>query len=60
MGIWFLAVTAGDSVASLMVLSGVDLSTTPVVAAEGALAVLAGLVLFLRHKRVDAWRLTSP
>ncbi|RSS83589.1 peptide MFS transporter [Streptomyces sp. WAC06614] len=54
MGIWFLAVTAGDSVASLLVLSGVKLGTTPVVGVEGALAVLAGLVLFLQRKRVES------
>ncbi|MFD4867507.1 peptide MFS transporter [Streptomyces sp. NPDC058412] len=59
MGIWFLAVTAGDSVASLLVLSGVDLSTTLVVAAEGSLAVLAALGLFLRRKRVDSWQPTA-
>ncbi|MFD7085871.1 peptide MFS transporter [Streptomyces sp. NPDC059918] len=56
MGIWFLAVTAGDSVASLLVLSGVNLSTPTVVACEGCLAVLAGLALFLRRKRVDSWQ----
>ncbi|MEV7508645.1 oligopeptide:H+ symporter [Streptomyces sp. NPDC091201] len=56
MGIWFLAVTAGDSVASLLVLSGVDLGTTPVVAVEGCLALLAGLALFLRRGRVDSWQ----
>ncbi|MEU8778085.1 oligopeptide:H+ symporter [Streptomyces sp. NPDC048606] len=60
MGIWFLAVTAGDSVASLLVLSGVDLGTTAVVAAEGCLAVLAGAALFLRRARVDSWRRTTP
>ncbi|MEU6213658.1 oligopeptide:H+ symporter [Streptomyces sp. NPDC047023] len=61
MGIWFLAVTAGDSVASLLVLSGVDLGTTPVVAVEGCLALLAGLALFLRRGRVDSWQpATAP
>ncbi|MFD7083107.1 peptide MFS transporter [Streptomyces sp. NPDC059918] len=56
MSIWFLAVTAGDSVASLLVLSGVDLSTPAVVAVEGCLAVLAGLALYLRRAGTDAWQ----
>lgn len=54
MGVWFLAVTAGDCTASLLVMGGVNLGTTPVVGLEGALAVLVGLALYLRRKRVQA------
>ncbi|MFE5537959.1 peptide MFS transporter [Streptomyces sp. NPDC056519] len=52
MGIWFLAVTAGDCAASLLVLGGIDLNTAPVVGVEAGLAALAGLAVFLRRDRV--------
>ncbi|MEV6683238.1 oligopeptide:H+ symporter [Streptomyces erythrochromogenes] len=52
MGVWFLAVTAGDCVASLLVLGGINLNTAPVVGAEAALALIAGLVVFLRRGHV--------
>ncbi|MBV7700025.1 peptide MFS transporter [Streptomyces sp. TRM70350] len=52
MGVWFLAVTAGDAVTGLLSTYGVDLNKTGVVAAEAGLAVLAGVAVFLYRKRV--------
>lgn len=54
MGVWFLAVTAGDCVTSLMSLGGVDLNKTGIVAAEAALAALAGLAVFMYRRQVKA------
>ncbi|MFJ2440843.1 peptide MFS transporter [Streptomyces sp. NPDC087658] len=54
MGVWFLAVTAGDSVTGLLSIGGVDLSGTSVVGLEAALAVLAGFAVFMYRKRVRA------
>ena len=45
MGVWFLAVTAGDSITGLLsnpAVGGFDLSGTGMVAVEATLAVLAG------------------
>ncbi|MFK0222903.1 peptide MFS transporter [Streptomyces vinaceus] len=53
MGIWFLAVTTGDCVTSLLTMGGINLNTTPVVGAEGALAILTGLAVFLSRKKVQ-------
>ncbi|NBE52044.1 peptide MFS transporter [Streptomyces boluensis] len=52
MGVWFLAVTAGDSVMSLLSIGGVDLNTWPVVAGEAAVACLAGLGIFAYRKKI--------
>ncbi|MEU7583337.1 oligopeptide:H+ symporter [Streptomyces sp. NPDC041068] len=52
MGVWFLAVTAGDAVAGLLSTYGVDLNKTGVVAAEAALAVFAGIAVYMYRKRV--------
>ncbi|MFE4669353.1 peptide MFS transporter [Streptomyces sp. NPDC056716] len=52
MGVWFLAVTAGDAVTGLLSTYGVDLNKTGVVAAEAALAVLAGVAVFMYRRRV--------
>ncbi|MGW1543937.1 peptide MFS transporter [Streptomyces sp. NPDC002309] len=52
MGVWFLAVTAGDAVTGLLSTYGVDLDKSGVVAAEAALAVLAGVAIFMYRKRV--------
>ncbi|MFI9341637.1 peptide MFS transporter [Streptomyces sp. NPDC052773] len=52
MGVWFLAVTAGDAVTGLLSTYGVDLNKTGVVAAEAALAVLAGVAVWMYRKNV--------
>ncbi|GAB7033114.1 oligopeptide:H+ symporter [Streptomyces sp. NPDC021749] len=54
MGVWFLAVTAGDSVAGLLTSPqlNVDLNTASSVAVEAALAVVAGLGIWMSRKRV--------
>ncbi|MFI9152704.1 peptide MFS transporter [Streptomyces sp. NPDC053367] len=52
MGVWFLAVTAGDAITGLLSTYGVDLNKTGVVAAEAALAVLAGVAVHMYRKRV--------
>ncbi|MER7999629.1 oligopeptide:H+ symporter [Streptomyces sp. NPDC095613] len=52
MGVWFLAVTAGDSVTGLLSIGGVDLSRTGVVALEAVLAVLAGGAIYMYRRRV--------
>ncbi|NED90935.1 peptide MFS transporter, partial [Streptomyces sp. SID11233] len=52
MGVWFLAVTAGDSVTSLLSLAGVNLDRSGVVAAQAALAALAGVAIFMYRRTV--------
>ncbi|WP_255950328.1 peptide MFS transporter [Streptomyces odontomachi] len=52
MGVWFLAVTAGDSVTGLLSLAGVDLNKGGIVAMEAALAVLAGVAVYMYRSRV--------
>lgn len=52
MGVWFLAVTAGDCVTGLISLAGVDLNRTGIVAFEAALAVLAGVAIFMYRGKV--------
>jgi POT family proton-dependent oligopeptide transporter len=52
MGVWFLAVTAGDSVTGLISLAGVDLNKGGIVALEAALAVLAGVAVYVYRGRV--------
>ncbi|NLU70802.1 oligopeptide:H+ symporter [Streptomyces sp. HNM0574] len=52
MGVWFLAVTAGDSVTGLLSIAGADLSTPAVVASEATLAVLAGFAVFMYRKKM--------
>ncbi|MFI5757457.1 peptide MFS transporter [Streptomyces sp. NPDC051569] len=54
MGVWFLAVTAGDSVTGLLSIGGVDLGGTGVVTLEAVLAVLAGFAVFMYRKKVRA------
>lgn len=54
MGVWFLAVTAGDCVTSLLSLAGVDLNRTGIVAAQAALAALAGVAVFMYRRQVKA------
>ncbi|AGI88342.1 MFS transporter [Streptomyces sp. CAI-21] len=52
MGVWFLAVTAGDSVTGLLSEAGVDLNRTGVVALEAVLAFLAGVAIFMYRRKV--------
>ncbi|MGP3954024.1 peptide MFS transporter [Streptomyces sp. 7N604] len=52
MGVWFLAVTAGDCATGLLSLAGVDLSGSGVVGLEAALAALAGFAIYMYRKRV--------
>ncbi|MBQ0829554.1 oligopeptide:H+ symporter [Streptomyces tagetis] len=52
MGVWFLAVTAGDATTGLLSLFGVDLDKTGIVGLEATLAVVAGLAVWMYRKRV--------
>ncbi|MFF3347620.1 oligopeptide:H+ symporter [Streptomyces sp. NPDC002779] len=52
MGVWFLAVTAGDATTGLLSIAGVDLNKTGVVALEATLAVAAGVAVWMYRKRV--------
>ncbi|NEE22303.1 MFS transporter, partial [Streptomyces sp. SID7499] len=52
MGVWFLAVTAGDCTTGLLSLAGVELNGTGVVALEATLAVAAGIAIFMYRGKV--------
>ncbi|MET8633709.1 oligopeptide:H+ symporter [Streptomyces sp. NPDC004074] len=52
MGVWFLAVTAGDATTGLLSIAGVDLNTTGIVTLEAAVAVLAGVAVLMYRKKV--------
>ncbi|MBD9730847.1 MFS transporter [Streptomyces sp. H28] len=57
MGVWFLAVTAGDSVTGLMsnpAVGGVNLSGSAAVAVQAALAALAGVAVFMYRRNVKS------
>ncbi|GAA3372227.1 MFS transporter [Streptomyces sannanensis] len=54
LGVWFLAVTAGDCITSLLALAGFDLNGTTMVGIEGALAIVAGIAVFMYRKKVKA------
>jgi POT family proton-dependent oligopeptide transporter len=57
MGVWFLAVTAGDSITSLLsnpAIAGVDLSGKGAVALEAVLAVLAGFAIYMYRRKVKS------
>jgi POT family proton-dependent oligopeptide transporter len=60
MGVWFLAVTAGDCTTSLLSLAGVDLNGTDVVAFEGILACIAGYAIWTYRRRVSALTAGTP
>lgn len=53
MGVWFLAVTAGDCTTSLLSIAGVDLNGTSIIAAQAALAALAGFAIYMYRKKVQ-------
>ncbi|MEV6959212.1 oligopeptide:H+ symporter [Streptomyces sp. NPDC051207] len=52
MGVWFLAVTAGDATTGLLSIAGVDLNRTGVVALEATLAVVAGAAVWMYRNKV--------
>ncbi|MFI2424635.1 oligopeptide:H+ symporter [Streptomyces sp. NPDC018955] len=54
MGVWFLAVTAGDATTGLLSLSGVDLNKAGIVAMEATLAVVAGVAVWMYRNKVKA------
>ncbi|MBC9729402.1 oligopeptide:H+ symporter [Streptomyces sp. TRM68367] len=52
MGVWFLAVTAGDATTGLLSIAGVELNRMGVVAMEAALAVMAATAVWMYRKKV--------
>ncbi|MFJ4621352.1 oligopeptide:H+ symporter [Streptomyces sp. NPDC088812] len=52
MGVWFLAVTAGDATTGLLSIAGVDLNKTGIVALQATLAVVAGVAVWMYRNRV--------
>ncbi|MEU6406088.1 oligopeptide:H+ symporter [Streptomyces sp. NPDC046985] len=52
MGVWFLAVTAGDATTGLLSIAGVDLNKTGIVALEAFVAVAAGAAVWMYRKKV--------
>ncbi|GAA2283782.1 MFS transporter [Streptomyces ruber] len=52
MGVWFLAVTAGDATTGLLSTAGVDLNGRGVVALQAALAVVAGVAVWMYRSKV--------
>jgi POT family proton-dependent oligopeptide transporter len=52
MGVWFLAVTAGDCATSLASTAGADLNSRAYVAAEVALALLAAGAILLNRRKI--------
>ncbi|MFG3308187.1 peptide MFS transporter [Streptomyces wuyuanensis] len=54
MGVWFLAVTAGDCVTSLASLAGANLDGRPFVVAEVAVAVAVGVLILVYRKRISS------
>ncbi|KUH35877.1 MULTISPECIES: peptide MFS transporter [Streptomyces] len=53
MGVWFLAVTAGSSVISLLQLVGAPTDTEWWFASQGAIAMAGGFAIFMYRKRVQ-------
>ncbi|MFJ5547680.1 peptide MFS transporter [Streptomyces sp. NPDC093225] len=54
MGVWFLAVTAGDCTTGLLSTAGVDLNGIGIIGLQAALAAVAGLAVFMYRKKVQA------
>ncbi|GHD79095.1 oligopeptide:H+ symporter [Streptomyces goshikiensis] len=54
MGVWFLAVTAGDCTTGLLSLAGVDLNGTWIIGMQAALAAAAGLAVYMYRKKVQS------
>lgn len=53
MGVWFLAVTAGDSVTGLLSMAHVNLADAGAVTVEGLVAVMAGLAIYLSRRSIS-------
>ncbi|MEX0171648.1 peptide MFS transporter [Streptomyces sp. LMG1-1-1.1] len=53
MGVWFLAVTAGDCTTGLLSIAGVDLNGTGIIALQATLAVAAGFAIYMYRKKVQ-------
>ncbi|MFE0739088.1 MULTISPECIES: peptide MFS transporter [unclassified Streptomyces] len=53
MGVWFLAVTAGDCTTGLLSIAGVDLNGTGIIALQATLAALAGFAIYMYRKKVQ-------
>ncbi|MEV0176562.1 oligopeptide:H+ symporter [Streptomyces sp. NPDC050803] len=53
LGVWFLAVTAGDCTTGLLGLAEVDLNGTGIIALQAGLAVLAGVAVWMYRKKVQ-------
>ncbi|MDK9495816.1 oligopeptide:H+ symporter [Streptomyces katrae] len=54
MGVWFLAVTAGDCITGLLGLAEVKMNGVGVILFQAAAAALAGLAIYMYRKKVDA------
>ncbi|MGW5121835.1 peptide MFS transporter [Streptomyces noursei] len=54
MGVFFLAVTAGDSVTGMLAIAGVDLNGQGMVALEAVAAVVAALAVYASRKKVQS------
>ncbi|MEV0528210.1 oligopeptide:H+ symporter [Streptomyces sp. NPDC050439] len=54
MGVFFLAVTAGDSVTGMLAIAGVDLNGRGMVALEATAAVLAGFSVYMARNKVSS------
>ncbi|WP_055588913.1 peptide MFS transporter [Streptacidiphilus griseoplanus] len=52
MGVWFLAVTAGDCVTALVQLAGANIDSQSYFAFQGALALLAGVAVVMYRRTV--------
>ncbi|GAA2220554.1 MFS transporter [Streptomyces amakusaensis] len=54
MGVWFLALTAGNSVIALLQLLGAPTDTQGWFASQGVIAALAGVAIFMWRRKVKA------
>ncbi|MFJ3925435.1 peptide MFS transporter [Streptomyces sp. NPDC090022] len=54
MGVWFLAVTAGDCITGLLGLAEVQMNGVGVILFQAFAAVLAGVAIFMYRKKVNA------
>ncbi|MGW1077721.1 peptide MFS transporter [Streptomyces sp. NPDC002537] len=54
MGVWFLAVTAGDCTMTLLITAGANLDSTGVILGEAVVALLAGAAIWLNRKKIVA------